>query len=307
MYGEIESWPSGYSCEMIRSVAKLQVQLGANLSDATGNFNAENVVYSLENYAASCYIQPPSGTLVGKLLPLTPPINYSNSTGDHYFLQRTGSTLYNTTIYMFEFPTSTMSWEGDSFAETAFSRLRRHLLLRKGTQGVDATYYRLDFYDPLTKKFLDIIRNHHYLFTINSIRSEGYQNDWEAQYAPGSNIEYTIEVRDGANHITSNGQYAIVTSVDTAYVEVPANTVKIATVRYQLPPGMLPLTLNYTSNTASVTSTPNSTLILHSPNSTNSLTGTNQDVAVTTSMGFIAGQVIFKYGNITHTMHVKKK
>jgi hypothetical protein len=301
MYGEIASWPSGYSCEMIRAVAKIQVRLGENLSDVTGNFNAENVDYCLRNFAASCYIQPPSGTLVGKISDSGRTFNDHSSI--RFFLQKAATIGYNT-VYIHEFPTGTMSWKGDSFAETDFNKLRIHVLLDKNIGGTH-TYYRLDFYDQQTKKFLDIRRNHHYLFTINSIRSEGYSHSAAAYSNPGSNIEYTVEVRDGASHITSNGQYAIVTSVDTAYVEAPATDVTIATARYQLPTGMsLDGGESTLINSISATGTD---LTVHSPNNVTGLTDSDQAVRVTTTSSFTGGQIIFRLGNITHTLHVKKK
>jgi hypothetical protein len=293
MYGEITNWPSGYSCEMIRAVAKIQIQLGANPSDETGNFNAENVTYKVHNEAKGGLIQP-SGTISG--IAQTAP---SHTVEDYYLLQKQNATEKMTNVYLYEFPSSNTTGLGVNIPyDSAFHAQRQYIILKKNAGGV-ATYYRLDFYDRLTKKFLDTRRNYHYIFTINSIRSEGYASEPEAQSNPGSNIEYTIEVKDGASHITSNGQYAIVTSVDTAYVEASAPDTKIATARYQFPTGMS--LVSGTTNSISATGTG---LTLTSPNA---LTVNDQDVKVTTTAGFTGGQINFKLGNITHTIHVKKK
>jgi hypothetical protein len=93
-------------------------------------------------------------------------------------------------------------------------------------------FYRLDFYDSKDSSYFDLKRNHHYLFTINKIRSEGYPTVAQAREYPGSNIEYTI--RDEENvvnqRIISNGQYAIM--VCPKNNSLTSDTVRISNATY---------------------------------------------------------------------------
>ena len=217
MYGEfIWSASSGYTCVMKRAVAKVQVQMGTSVSDVTGNFDADNVTYRIYNALAEGTIQPPASG-IGSGIGLQTPYNYYN------LLQAGSATEQNTNVYLYEFESSRYIANGTSPGiptpipglrpDTTFHVDRQHIILQKyNSIPNNTTYYRLDFYNPITKTFLDTERNHHYLFTINRVRSEGYQTFDEAQNNPGSNIEYTIRIDDGAIRSSSNGQYAIVTT-----------------------------------------------------------------------------------------------
>jgi len=247
MYGEFLWSPStGYTCVMKRAVAKIQVQMGASVSiaDSIGNFSAENVTYKLHNGGRAGYIQP-VGAIQGY-----PDLTQVSSRERYLLLQNANITEKETNIYLYEYPTSNTTCLGASVNDTDFSPARQHITLHKANAPGDTTYYRLDFYNPLTEKFLDTERNHHYLFTINKVRSEGYRTLSQAQYNPGSNIEYVIEINDGATRATSNGQYAVVTtnllrfipgSIDTLRVNGIAgssNTYPVVSARIQLPSQM---------------------------------------------------------------------
>ncbi|MDR3267963.1 MAG: hypothetical protein LBT83_02705 [Tannerella sp.] len=316
MYGEIASWPGSYSCEMTRAVAKIQVQLGENFSDVTGTFKAENVFWGIFGTGNGGYIQP--------RLPLQGISNTSYSSimlTDISLLQNKDPSYMNL-IYIHEYPSSnTTAVSGDpSVPENVFAINRQCIVLEK-REGGDLLNYRLDFYDPVTRKFIDTKRNHHYIFTINRINSEGYSIYFgghdEAINNPGSNIEYTIEIRDGSNHVTSNGQYAVVSSVDSAYVAAPTiidDTV--CTARYQLPAEMTTL---YSGNSNSITLTdvtPDYSITLVSPAAIwnpscgcyeSPLTAISVPIVVRTTASFQSARIRMHVGNIIHYVVVKKK
>ena len=234
---------SGCVCEMTRAVAKIQVQMGTGtgVSDATGNFSADNVTYRVY-----------SGAIGGTILPTspisgTPNPNPNMFTSPVYLLQNAMATEANMNVYLHEYPTSNTTVQGNPEYDSIFNPYRQHIIIEKDNGSNPTTYYRLDFYDRATEKFIDTKRNHHYLFTINKIRSEGYLSALQARNNPGSNIEYTVRIEDGSNRFASNGQYAIVvsTAIDTLTLygsgsgdyNLPASFL----ARYQLPEEMASL------------------------------------------------------------------
>lgn len=297
MYGELGWSTSSYTCRMTRAVAKIRVQMGSEVSDVTGNFTAENVSYKIYNHSKGGNIQP-STPVVGK--PQTLP---GTGTGTlFYLLQKNGTGAKN--AYLYEYPTSTKDATGSSTLDkTKFDAGRQYIILEKDNSGTK-TYYRLDFYNADT--FININRNHHYIFTIQKVRSEGYTALAQAQNNPGSNIEYTIKIDDDSEFVKSNGQYAIVTSVDTAYV-VPkgtaVNNYTIATAKYVLPAG---ISLGAsTTNTITVKSVVSPGTMALSGITT--LSASNGDIKVNTNASFTEGVITIKLGNITHDLHVKAK
>ncbi|MDR3250068.1 MAG: hypothetical protein LBT42_00175 [Tannerella sp.] len=318
MYGEIASWPGGYSCEMTRAVAKIQVQLGENYSDVTGTFNAENVIWGMNYLGNGGYIQP---RLPLQGIPIIAP-GGGGGNGMSTFLPLLQNydpdLLQFRSLYIQEYPSSTTTGiSGDpSVPENVFARHRQCILLQNNVAG----WYRLDFYDPVTRKFIDTKRNHHYIFTIHRVNSEGYGDLYQALNNPGSNIEYTIEIRDGARHITSNGQYAVVSSVDTAYVAAPATAVTVCTARYQLPAEMsalglwenTPNTITFTDvvpdNPSSITLvSPPPTPYFTDPYFASQLTATSVPIVVTTTAAFQSARIKMQVGNISHYVVLKKK
>ena len=100
---------------------------------------------------------------------------------------------------------------GNEVDEKTFSKDRSMLLLTvQNPDGSNKEYYRLDFWDKETGKYLDIVRNHAYRFNITKLKSKGYTSAQEAIQNPGSNIEYTITVSDKwTQGFNSNGQYLV--------------------------------------------------------------------------------------------------
>jgi hypothetical protein len=304
MYGAMEWTAStGYACEMIRAVAKIQVQMGAGVSDVTGHFTAENVYSRIYrcNFEGG-FIQPIPGVVSGITDPR--PNDYRR-TRDFFLVQKDNEPKQNTHVYLYEFPSSNRTVLDITIPidNKTFNANRQHIMLINKFAPTDSTFYRLDFYDAMDSVYLDTKRNHFYLFTINKVRSEGYKTIDEARVNPGSNIEYTVYINDGSSSVTSNGQYAIVTSVDTAYIASGATGVTIATARYQLPAKMPSLTA--TTNTIVATGA-----LALAAGSITSLTNVNGNVIVNATgagltSGSIQGRVVFTLGNITHTLVVK--
>jgi hypothetical protein len=321
MYGEIKSWsPAGaYTCRMIRAVAKIQVQLGPSFAYTPvrlyfSDFSPNDVKYKIYHFPDSGFVQPKStlAGIPGKSSSITPIFN---------FLQKDDATEAQTNAYIYEFQSS-IHTIGDTV--TLIDKKKWHvsrpfiLLTRDIPLQMLPQYYRLDFYNSADSEFLDIKRNHHYLFTINKVRSEGYISEYTAITNTGSNIEYTIRVDDG-QYITSNGQYAVVTSVDTVRISGDVTNQTVATFRFINPSGQM---INYIDsdtggtqglNEISVEVTtvkPNgATLSITSPEELVNafvITGTKRELKITTTGGLTEGVIRFKLGNITHRLPVKK-
>jgi hypothetical protein len=252
---------------LMRAVAKVQVRLGETFSIGNLEYtypynnnmpwdpdffkaNLDLCGFAVGNYGGrSDILQPPSG--LSRTL--------SDSTGLYGAFEKTIRLMQYATademaVYVSEYPYSTVDCEGDPIADNVFNDKRQYLLMidridNNNVPGNDqgllgtAGYWRLDFYDAASKKYLDIKRNHTYTFTINKIRSMPHISlggnltssglgiltlpelfqlfkeqsiDLSVLHTPGSNIEYTIEVKeDWANAVYSNGQYAILVSADT--------------------------------------------------------------------------------------------
>lgn len=316
------SLSDGNVCEMMRAVAKIQVQMGVStgVSDVTGNFNAENVFYNIHNSRSAGFIMPKS--------PISAPVSVGSPTVDDFrLLQKQGVTEALASVYVYEYATSDSTVTGAYAADTEFDADRQFILLHKVNPLTSATtYYRMDFYNPATGKFFDTKRNHHYLFTIDRVRSEGYNTPAEAINNPGSNIEYTIRIDDGATRIASNGQYAIVTSlnpmykdrnnvtpvayVDTIRIDSPAtpNEYTIGTVRYQLPDEMNNVLPAGTANSISFSMTAGSGFSLISPNPS-VLLDEDREIKLLfsgpSSIGEREGVITFQLGNITYKIILK--
>jgi hypothetical protein len=284
---------------MTRSVAKVQVQMGTAPSDVTGNFNAENVTYQIYNFARSGYVQPgptPAG------IPTSSPVNDPKSFN---ILQKEGATEAKTNAFIYEYPSSnhTIASNTNDIGKKNFNISRQHIVLTKDDGANPKRYYRLDFYNPVDSTFLDTERNHHYIFTINKVRSEGYTTLGEAQGNPGSNMEYTVRIEDGSQSITSNGQYAIVTSVDTVRLTKGTVTDETVTFYYINPAGVQKISVN----SISVESSQPGNALTIEPAGQGSITKSYpsyQNLKITAT-NLQEGVILFEFGNITHRLHVK--
>ena len=300
MYGEMTWSSSNYTCTMQRAVAKVQVQMGTSVSDVTTNFSAENVTYRIYNSGSAGRIKP-DASFLGTTTTST------RDTKSFNLVQKNGVGENMTHAYIHEFSSSIRtgigSGTGAVVAPNAFNAERQHIILDKDNGSGNHTFYRLDFYDNANELFLDTKRNHHYMFTINKVRSEGYTSIVQAQAYPGSNIEYTITVNDNFKYITSNGQYAIVSSMDTIKVSAgQQNNITVGSIRYQAT--SMPPIIGSMVNTSSSTGTG---LTLNAPSSLSTTPGVPANIIVSVTAGFISGSITFKFGNITHTIPVVRE
>ncbi len=234
-----------------RAVAKVEVKLGEGFniggnvseSDAPGkhwnmeNFREQDCGFVICNYGGKSDILPPPAGFSDNTLGATAIYGTTSENQVLRFAQYANSAAAMT-LYVSEYPNSTKDYEGNTIAADAFNASRCFLLMIDSVPadgGPLASYsglWRLDFYDALSKQYIDIQRNHHYTFTINKIRSAPYVEatnnetitqimsssalSYEVWQNPGSNIEYSVEVNEGwADHTYSNGQYALSISTDT--------------------------------------------------------------------------------------------
>jgi hypothetical protein len=322
MYGEINGWsPAGaYTCRMIRAVAKVQVQLGPSFTSVISDFNAQNVAWSIYYVSPAGFVQPKS-TLAGFPGELTiPPHGNTNGTPYTYLLQRSGATEANTTFYIYEFQSSIHKITDTiiPIEINKFNRDRPCLILQK-QYGIEAGgHWRLDFYDHAKSEFLDLKRNHHYLFTINKVNSMPYQGGlYNALFRPGSNIEYTIHVDGGMQYITANGQYAIATSVDTVWISGDVEDKAVTTYRVIIAKEMTGASWMGVGGGVKVESVypSNAKLEITAPISVNPQTNeithpmspvTTQTLRITTE-NLTEGVLLFSTGNLLHRLHVKRR
>ena len=301
MYGEM-TWSdmSGASCKMERAVAKVQVQMGTSVSDVTTKFSAESVTYRIYNSGNAGRIKP-DASFWGASNPASP-IPF---TDQFNLVQKNGATEKQTHAYIHEYSSATRTGTTGDVAvlDNAFNANRQYIILEKNNNP-GTTFYRLDFYNSADKKFLDTKRNHHYLFTINKVRSEGYTTLAQAQNNPGSNIEYTVRIDDDFKYITSNGQYAIVSSIDTIKIPTTAQTnLTVGSIRYQPSSSM---TTNIVTTVNSATASSGFTLVAPAPTAGLDIVAPydNRDIVISAPAGTTSGTVTFKLGNITHIIPI---
>ena len=205
MYGWMEWNENATSnvCLLTRCLAKITVDAAADL------FTGKQVYWEWKNLNYSDFVLDSEyrGIYQGA-------INGAATSGKYDLLSATTpvdeSIGLVTTYYPLEYKHSVYAL-GNVVDEKKFSQDRSMLLLTvQNPDGSNKEYYRLDFWDKETGKYLDIVRNHAYRFNIAKLKSKGYTSAQEAIQNPGSNIEYTITVSEKwAQKFNSNGQYLV--------------------------------------------------------------------------------------------------
>jgi hypothetical protein len=304
MYGEINGWsPAGaYTCRMIRAVAKVQVQLGPSFSSVVSDFSPETVNWRIYLASSAGFVQPKS-TLAGV------PSGY-NTTSVANFLKKSGATEAETTLYIYEFQSS-IHRIGDTtkiIDPGQFDAERPCIMLIKQPGISNGGRYRLEFYDHADSKYMDLKRNHHYLFTINKVNSLPYEDQHQVFAYPGSNLEYTIIVDGSMQYISSNGQYAIATSVDMIRISGDVDSMAVTTFRYINPTKVTIAPGRVIVDTLSIQPT-GATLQITSPvvNEQTPITDQTQTLRITASDDLEEGVFLFQVGNIYHRLHVKRQ
>ena len=205
MYGWMEWNENATSnvCLLTRCLAKITIDAAAEL------FSGKQVYWEWKNLNYSNFVLDSEyrGIYQGA-------INDAATSGKYDLLSATTpvdeSIGLVTTYYPLEYKHSVYAL-GNVVDEKKFSQDRSMLLLTvQNPDGSNKEYYRLDFWDKETGKYLDIVRNHAYRFNITKLKSKGYTSAQEAIQNPGSNIEYIITVSEKwAQEFTSNGQYLV--------------------------------------------------------------------------------------------------
>jgi hypothetical protein len=228
---------------LTRTVAKVQIKMGESFNYGGDlswnrfwkweNFQPRECGFVVCNYGGMSDIMQ-SSTLSANISGNNP--LYGAHNGCLRFTQY-AATEDSMTIYISEYPNSIKDSKGLSITDNnTFDKNRTFLLMiDKVIDGYvgDGTIFgvwRLDFYDAISKKYLDIKRNQTYTFTINKIRSTPYctfnflsinelltcSDCHKAWNFPGSNIEYEITADDDwAKATYSNGQYGFSVSLDS--------------------------------------------------------------------------------------------
>ena len=205
MYGWMEWNENATSnvCLLTRCLAKITVDAAADL------FTGKQVYWEWKNLNYSDFVLDSEyrGIYQGA-------INDAGTSGKYDLLSATtpvdGSIGLLTAYYPLEYKHSVCAL-GNGVDEKKFTQDRSMLLLTVlNPDGSNKEYYRLDFWDKETGKYLDIVRNHAYRFNITKLKSKGYTSAQEAIQNPGSNIEYMITVSDKwTQGFNSNGQYLV--------------------------------------------------------------------------------------------------
>ena len=205
MYGWMEWNENATSnvCLLTRCLAKITVDAAADL------FTGKQVYWEWKNLNYSDFVLDSEyrGIYQGA-------INDAGTSGKYDLLSATtpvdGSIGLLTAYYPLEYKHSVYAL-GNGVDEKKFTQDRSMLLLTVlNPDGSNKEYYRLDFWDKETGKYLDIVRNHAYRFNITKLKSKGYTSAQEAIQNPGSNIEYMITVSDKwTQGFNSNGQYLV--------------------------------------------------------------------------------------------------
>lgn len=206
MYGWME-WNENVTsnvCLLTRCLAKITVDATADL------FSGKQVYWEWKNLNYSDFVldsEHQGGIYQGN-------INEEGISKKHDLLSATvpldEAKGLVTSYYPLEYKHSVYAL-GNVLDEKKFSQDRSMLLLTvQNPDGSNKEYYRLDFWNKETGKYLDIVRNHAYRFNITKLKSKGYTSAQEAIQNPGSNIEYTITVSDKwTQGFNSNGQYLV--------------------------------------------------------------------------------------------------
>jgi len=210
MWGETDNVnlnPSMSSIDitMVRMLARVNVNVTA------ANFTLDNVAYY--NYNTAGKVIPDATSFAGGVytgayqtpsLPASPGKQSTALSG--YTV--TGSKNCTNQIYIFE------NARGTAFSHaTANTEWKNNPCLVIGGKyngSTTTTYYRLDFVKKSTNTWLDILRNHSYVFNITSVGAPGYATAAEALDAAPVNIEVDVlPWNDAGGDVVYNGQYML--------------------------------------------------------------------------------------------------
>lgn len=207
-------WGSGATVQMSFQVAKVSVAL----YPSAGNISVESF---------SCYAS--AGNTLWNTADLTAQDGITHSSGNRamtgYPQQVTGDdTPVTRGIYLYEEPTVPASYLGDMRSLYCVVLKVTNPDTEVGSAGGEGyiclTYDQLGT-DGSMQTYRPFTRGNHYIFRVKNIYGRGYATVEEAMANPG-NAVYDVAVTDDWNtSVKYNGQYAMVTAVDTVFVQFP--------------------------------------------------------------------------------------
>lgn len=197
-----------------RMVARVDVKVDAAVSTTTFELNSVRVY----NYNTNGTIVPDlsSSTTWDSSTPkaLFPHVlsTFSTTQGPLIYENTASSTIISSNactqeIYILEA-------ENVSASNTVNALTNRTCLVIGGfyDSSTTETYYRVDFYnDAASQPFLNILRNHQYIFNITSVTAPGFGTPGEAFNSEPANISAGVLVWDisDINDIVFNNQYSL--------------------------------------------------------------------------------------------------
>ena len=307
--------------ELTRAYAKIRLTYDiAPENDATGLFTKQadiNKHYYWVQYppkVGSNYIYREQTSAI-----TTPAINnadFSDWSSDLAPTNNMAEQDHKKLYYLPEFLNKTRA-KGQEVDSMRWDANRMSISLRvKNADESKVQYYRLDFCQKDANgqyKFLDIVRNMSYTIKITAVKGFGYSTWEEAQRAPGSNIEYTIDVAEDKSVVTSNGQYAISMSNDAKIIKGDVGTYDVATVSYHAPAGVdLSNIAANSSVTTDMPSSPNVQLLFNGVSITKDMANPAKFVAGSNAIQLkvqtgtlVDHKVYLQFGNIKDTIVVK--
>lgn len=279
-------------CQMIRSVAKIELIFGENLAanDVTQEFYWRNKNL---NFGLCHALSPQKGCIYAAAGASTCVIPQGIVDADFqhaaYVNPANTELQEHSCFYAVEYPYATKARLKD-VDDDKFAPERTGVCVNAGNK-----YFRIDLYDHTTGKYLDIRRNYHYKIVINKVKSQGYDSIEEALENSASNIEYDIVVTgENDNVVVSNGQYGIILDCEDLLIYYPEDKeFVVAKARFVDVAG------NGIPSTNRITASPNVTL-----SGATSLSATEQEIKA--SMTGDAGTVTIKVGNITKIINIER-
>lgn len=213
-YQEIKNTTGSYTVSLIRSVARIDIGVGAtsynpdNMLATWGgltNFTLEGVYIYKANNAYSFI--PLTGNFddTGKKVTNPSPTGTRLASPLSYTVNGGISTVRNIYVPEADIKMGTQGTSGDG------NHTNRMAIVVKGSyNGNTSSYYRMDFINK-EKALTNVLRNHLYQFNIKSVSGNGHSNPDDAYNSQAKNIEVEVlEWNDGAiGDIIFDSQYML--------------------------------------------------------------------------------------------------
>ncbi|MDR2040001.1 MAG: hypothetical protein LBQ60_18925 [Bacteroidales bacterium] len=213
-YEEIKSTNKTFSVSLVRSIARIDVGVGATGFDAgsklatwggLSDFVLEEVYLYKPNNAY--YFVPQTGHFdeMNKVTVLPSPVGSQLSSPLIYAVSDGKSLVRN--IYTVE---SDIRIESNAASGDKNHTNRAAIVVKGSYKGNPSSYYRLDFINS-SRELINILRNHLYQFNIKSVSGNGFEDPDEAYTSLAVNMDVeVIDWNDGdIGDIVFDGQYML--------------------------------------------------------------------------------------------------